>query len=68
MQTRLSMLHKLGMYLGNFDRIAGAKFTVAVNAYQKKMLKYSKVDGEITAKVRCGGHCWVCNNKRIGQV
>lgn len=44
------MLHKLGMYSGTFDRIAGTKFTLAVNAYQKKMLKYSKVDGEITAK------------------
>lgn len=44
------MLHKQGMYLGNFDRIVGTKFTLAVNAYQKKMLKYSKADGEITAK------------------
>ncbi len=35
--------------VGTADGEAGPKFTTAVNEYQKKVLKYSKVDGEITA-------------------
>lgn len=43
-------LKKLNMYLGDLDRIAGNKFAAAVNVYQRAVLKYSKTDGEITAK------------------
>lgn len=43
-------LHVLHMYDGVLDQIAGPKFTEAVNAYQIEKLKYSKADGEITAK------------------
>ena len=41
---------KLGYYSGKVDKIAGTLFTIAVNAYQGKVLKYKKLDGEITAK------------------
>lgn len=41
---------KLGYYTGKIDKIAGTKFTSAVNAYQSLNLKYSKPDGEITGK------------------
>ena len=34
--------------VGNADGIAGNKFEKAVNRYQKEVLKYKKVDGEIT--------------------
>lgn len=37
-------------YLGDLDRIAGNKFAVAVNAYQRAVLRYRNTDGEITAK------------------
>lgn len=40
--------------VGKADGEAGPKFTKAVNEYQKKVLKYSKADGEITA----GGKMW----------
>ena len=40
--------------VGTADGEAGPKFTTAVNEYQKKVLKYSKTDGEITA----GGKMW----------
>ena len=43
-------LKKQGRYLGAIDKIAGNKFTVAVNAYQKGTLGYRNMDGEITAK------------------
>lgn len=46
------MLHCLHMYDGSMDQIAGAKFTAAVNVYQKKVMRYPKTDGEITAKGR----------------
>lgn len=45
-------LHCLHMYDGSMDQIAGAKFTAAVNMYQKKVMRYQKTDGEITAKGR----------------
>jgi hypothetical protein len=32
------------------DGIAGAKFTSAVNAYQKIVLGYKSLDGEVTAR------------------
>lgn len=38
--------------VGSADGIAGDKFTKAVNEYQKKVLKYSSVDGEVTARGR----------------
>ena len=34
--------------VGNADGIAGVKFEQAVNRYQREVLKYKKVDGEIT--------------------
>ena len=40
--------------VGTDDGEAGLKFTKAVNEYQKKVLKYSNTDGEITA----GGKMW----------
>lgn len=36
--------------VGKADGDAGEKFTKAVNEYQKKVLKYTTVDGEITAR------------------
>ena len=36
--------------VGKADGIAGAKFTAAVNAYQKDVLGYRTPDGEITAR------------------
>ena len=47
-------LNALGYDCGKADGIAGAKFTNAVNAYQKNVLGYSKLDGEITK----GGKMW----------
>lgn len=44
------LLKKLGRYTGKIDKIAGVKFTVAVNTYQNSILRYKNVDGEITAK------------------
>lgn len=44
------MLQSQGKYTGALDKIAGAKFTAAVNAYQSIRLGYRKPDGEITAK------------------
>lgn len=41
---------KLGYYTGKVDKIAGNLFTIAVNAYQSKVLWYKNLDGEITAK------------------
>lgn len=42
-------LNALGYNSGTADGIAGAKFTAAVNAYQKNVLGYHNVDGEISA-------------------
>ena len=39
-----------GRYTGALDCIAGSKYTAAVNSYQRSILDYSNVDGEITAK------------------
>lgn len=44
------LLKKQGRYLGAVDKIAGNKFAVAVNDYQKRVLGYRNIDGEITAK------------------
>lgn len=44
------LFKKQKRYLGGLDKIAGSKFTVAVNAYQKEELRYRNSDGEITAK------------------
>lgn len=43
-------LNALGYSCGTVDGIAGPKFTAAVNTYQKKVLGYKNLDGEITAK------------------
>lgn len=43
-------LNALGYNCGTADGIAGSKFTAAVNNYQKNVLGYSTLDGEITAK------------------
>lgn len=44
-------LYALGFEeVGEADGIAGAKFTKAVNRYQKEILGYETQDGEITAK------------------
>ena len=43
-------LNALGYNCGTADGIAGSKFTAAVNSYQKNVLGYSTLDGEITAK------------------
>lgn len=43
-------LNALGYSCGTVDGIAGTKFTAAVNSYQKNVLGYSTLDGEITAK------------------
>ena len=43
-------LNSLGYACGDVDGIAGAKFTAAVNRYQKEVLGYKNPDGEITAK------------------
>ena len=42
-------LNALGYSCGTVDGIAGAKFTAAVNSYQKKVLGYQNLDGEVTA-------------------
>ncbi len=42
-------LNALGHDCGTVDGIAGPKFTSAVNAYQKNVLGYNNLDGEITA-------------------
>ena len=42
-------LNALGFDCGAVDGIAGAKFTSAVNAYQKIVLGYKSLDGEVTA-------------------
>lgn len=44
------LFKKQGRYTGTVDKIAGKLFTVAVNNYQIMVLKYSKADGEITAR------------------
>lgn len=43
-------LNTLGHYCGDADGVAGAKFAVAVNGYQKNVLGYKNADGEITAR------------------
>lgn len=43
-------LNALGYSCGTVDGIAGQKFTAAVNVYQKEVLGYKNMDGEITAK------------------
>jgi len=43
-------LTSIGHDCGTADGIAGPKFTLAVNSYQKAVLGIKKVDGEITAK------------------
>lgn len=47
-------LNALGYDCGKVDGVAGAKFTNAVNSYQKNVLKYKTLDGEITK----GGKVW----------
>lgn len=47
-------LNALGYDCGTADGIAGAKFTNAVNLYQKNVLGYKTFDGEITK----GGKMW----------
>lgn len=47
-------LNALGYNCGTADGIAGAKFTNAVNLYQKNVLKYKTLDGEVTK----GGKMW----------
>lgn len=42
-------LNSLGHNCGVVDGIAGPKFTAAVNSYQKNVLGYRNLDGEITA-------------------
>ena len=42
-------LNALGHNCGTVDGIAGPKFTAAVNSYQKDVLGYKNLDGEITA-------------------
>ena len=44
------MFKKQERYNGKIDKIAGKLFEAAVNSYQLNVLKYSKLDGEITAK------------------
>lgn len=41
-----------GYYTGALDRSAGPLFQSAINCYQQQILRYSKLDGEITAKGR----------------
>lgn len=41
-------LKKLGLYDGTLDCTAGPKFTAAINSYQQQVLRYTKLDGEIT--------------------
>lgn len=48
------VLLQKGYYRGELDRSAGPLFQSAINRYQVEYLKYSKVDGEITA----GGKMW----------
>ena len=43
-------LKKLGLYTGAIDKSVGSRTTNGINAYQKTALKYTKQDGEITAK------------------
>lgn len=43
-------LNALGFNCDTVDGIAGPKFTAAVNTYQKNVLGYKNLDGEITAK------------------
>lgn len=47
-------LNALGYDCGKADGIAGAKFTNAVNKYQKNVLRYKALDGEVTK----GGKMW----------
>lgn len=47
-------LNALGYNCGTADGIAGAKFTSAVNLYQKNVLGYKTFDGEVTK----GGKMW----------
>lgn len=42
-------LNALGHNCGTVDGIAGPKFTAAVNSYQKNVLGYNNLDGEVTA-------------------
>lgn len=42
-------LNALGHNCGKADGIAGPKFTAAVNSYQRNVLGYKNLDGEITA-------------------
>lgn len=44
------LLKSQGRYVGALDRIAGNQFKEAVNSYQKQILKYKNLDGEVTAK------------------
>lgn len=43
-------LNAVGYNCGAADGIAGQKFTLAVNSYQKNVLGYKNTDGEVTAK------------------
>ncbi len=44
------LLKVQGRYVGALDRISGNQFKDAVNSYQKYVLKYKNLDGEVTAK------------------
>lgn len=55
-------LNALGYNCGTADGIAGAKFTNAVNMYQKNVLKYKTLDGEVTK----GGKMWKSLKERQG--
>lgn len=44
------LLKSRGLYTGALDRIAGSGFQTAVNSYQKNVLRYKTLDGEVTAK------------------
>ena len=45
-----------GRYTGEVDKVAGNLFEIAVNSYQKIVLKYAKQDGEITARGKMWRH------------
>ena len=44
------LMQQKGYYTGALDRSAGPLFRSAINSYQMQILRYTKVDGEITAK------------------
>lgn len=44
------LMQQKGYYTGTLDRSAGPLFRSAINSYQMQILRYTKGDGEITAK------------------